>query len=297
MLAAGHLAPAPTTKLNNGTAIPSVGLGVFESSPADCYAACLAALKRGYRHIDTAAYYHNESDVGRAIRDSGVPRDEIWITTKLWLEDGAKPGDATDVFQKSARALSGDDAYDARKDRTGAAGHYAVDLYLIHAPFPGIRLDAWREMEELLKKGHVRALGVSNYGPQHIDELLKHCTIKPAVNQVELHPFYQRRALVAKCLSHGISIEAYSPLTRGKNMQHPAIRAVADRVGKSPAQVLVRWSIQKGFIPLPKTVNPARLDENRDVFGWELAQRDMEELDALDAGTSLIPGWDPTLWA
>ncbi|KAI9328675.1 NADP-dependent oxidoreductase domain-containing protein [Zopfochytrium polystomum] len=279
-------------KLSNGTLIPVLGLGVYQASGRDCYTVCLEALRRGYRHIDTAAFYGNEAEVGRAVRDSGLPRDAVWITTKLWVDQAKGGGAATRAFQKSARLISGDDRYDAFADRsaagTAAAGERPViDLYLIHAPVERTRMDAWKEMEDLYLKGHVRAIGVSNYGNQTLG-------VKPVVNQIEIHPFFQRRAIIEMCRAHDIAVQAYSPLTKGQLVRHSVVAAAATKLGKTPAQILIRWSIQKGLIPLPKTVKTPRLVENMSVFGWEIPPEVMQTLDALEAGEGVT--WDPTEW-
>ncbi|KAI9325871.1 aldo/keto reductase [Zopfochytrium polystomum] len=288
-------ATTPLAHCRGTCAIPTVGLGVYQASSQDCYAACLEALRRGYRHIDTAALYGNEADVGRAVRDSGVPREEVWITTKLWIDSAAGGGKTLRAFRDSARKISGDGRYDVERDVSkDETFRPVVDLYLIHAPAERTRMDAWREMELLYQRGHVRAIGVSNYGVKHLNELLSQCAVKPAVNQIELHPFFQRRDIVDVCHAHGVVVQAYSPLTRGRHLDHPTVVAVARRVGKSPAQVLVRWCVQKGFVPLPKTVKPQRLDENADVFGWAIPESDMVLLDNLEKGAGVA--WDPTRW-
>ncbi|KAJ1564048.1 hypothetical protein HK405_015975, partial [Cladochytrium tenue] len=217
----------------------------------------------------------------------------VYVTSKLWLDSTRGGGATTRAFADTARRVLGEAKYDARADRRAAGLAPVLDLYLIHAPAAG-RMEAWREMEDLYLKGHVGAIGVSNYGVHHLDELLRNCRVRPAVNQIEVHPFFQRRDIVAKCFSEGIAVEAYSPLTRGQRLRDPVVTSVARAVGRTPAQVLIRWGLQKGYVTLPKTVNAGRLAENADVFGWEIPPAEMERLDALDCGDNT--GWDPTEW-
>ncbi|KAJ3029261.1 UNVERIFIED_CONTAM: hypothetical protein HDU68_012672 [Siphonaria sp. JEL0065] len=260
-------------------AIPTVGLGVYRAEPGECYAAVLSALKLGYRSVDTAAFYQNEADVGRAIRDSGIPREQIWVTTKLWIDDIKGPGSTTTAFLKSHALLN--------------IGY--IDLYLIHAPADGgRRLEAWSEMEEVQRQGLTRFIGVSNYGVKHLQELLAVATVVPFANQIELHPFLQHRDLVAFCKKNGIIVQAYSPLTKARKLSHPVVIAVAQRVNKTAAQVLIKWGVQKGYVSLPKSVHETRLKENLDVFEWTLSEDDLAQLDALEE--YLVTGWDPTIW-
>ncbi|KAI9335265.1 NADP-dependent oxidoreductase domain-containing protein [Obelidium mucronatum] len=259
--------------------LPAVGLGVYRAAPEECYESVLKALKLGYRHIDTAAFYQNEADVGRAVRDSGIPRSEIWVTTKLWIDDIQGPGTTTAAFQKSLRLL--DIGY--------------IDLYLIHAPADGgRRLEAWKEMEAIAKQGLTRHIGVSNYGIKHLEELLAVATIKPLANQIELHPFLQHRDLVAFCQKNGITVQAYSPLTKARKLNDPVVVEVAQKVNKTPAQVLIKWGLQKGAVSLPKSVQEGRLKENFEVFEWTIPESEIAKLDSLEEG--LVTGWDPTIW-
>ncbi|KAJ3019238.1 UNVERIFIED_CONTAM: hypothetical protein HDU68_010750 [Siphonaria sp. JEL0065] len=264
-----------TTLLNNGLRIPSVGLGVYKATPEDCYKTVLAALKAGYRHIDTAAYYKNEADVGRAIKDSGIPRSEIWVTTKLAVNEMRTP---TASFHKSLKEL--DTGY--------------VDLYLIHAPVQGKRLQAWKEMEVLVEKGLAKAIGVSNFSVEHLQELLASSTIVPAVNQIELNPFLQHTDITEFCKEKGIVVQAYSPLTKARKLDDPVLVEISKKLNKSPAQVLIKWGLQKGFVTLPKTVNPARLVENIGVFDWTIPEESMAQLDAQEC--NFVTEWDPTQW-
>jgi diketogulonate reductase-like aldo/keto reductase len=262
-------------RLNNGIDIPRVGLGVYQAPRGEeTRAAVREALRIGYRHIDTARIYGNEKDVGAAVRESGLPRKEIFITTKLWNDDQG--------YDSALRAF---DASFGRLDLD------YVDLYLLHWPVPRKRLDSWRALEKLLADGRVRSIGVSNFMVQHLDELLAHAKVVPAMNQIELSPFLQQREVRARCAEHGIIVEAYSPLTRGLRLRHPTIVRVAERVKRSPAQILLRWSLQHDLVTLPKSTHAARIAENAALFDFELGADDMRELDALEEG--LVTGWDP----
>jgi methylglyoxal/glyoxal reductase len=264
-----------TVRLNNGVEIPRLGLGVFQTARGEeTRAAVRAALAAGYRHVDTARIYGNEADVGAAIKESDVPRSEVFVTTKLWNEDQG--------FDTALRA------FDASLGRLGLD---YVDMYLLHWPVPRKRLESWRALERLLADGKCRAIGVSNFLVRHLEELLDAATVVPAVNQVELSPFGSRRALVTYCATKGIAVEAYSPLTKGQRLAHPAVVHMAKHVGRTPAQVLLRWGLQHNFIVLPKSTREERIRENSDLFGFELSPRDMAELDALDV--RLVTGWDP----
>jgi diketogulonate reductase-like aldo/keto reductase len=234
----------------------------------------LAALRLGYRHIDTARAYRNEADVGSAVRASGLPRDQIFVTTKLWNED-----------QGYDRALR---AFDASLQRLGLE---YVDLYLLHWPVAGRRLDSWRALERLYEEGRARSIGVSNFLVPHLTELLASARHPPAANQIELTPFLQRRETVALCEHHGIVVEAYSPLTHGRRLDDPMVAKVARRVGRTAAQVLLRWGLQHGYVILPKSTKPARIAENGALFDFALDEPSMKELDGLEEG--LVTGWDP----
>ena len=264
-----------TLQLSSGARIPQVGLGVWQTpSGATTRAAVAAALDGGYRHIDTARIYGNEADVGAAVRESGVAREALFVTTKLWNADQGYDG-----------ALR---AFDASLKRLGLD---YVDLYLIHWPVAGKRLDSWRALERIHEDGRARSIGVSNFLVPHLEELLGKATRVPAVNQIELTPFLQRRETRALCAKHGIVVEAYSPLTHGKRLDHPVVKDVARRVGRSVAQVLLRWGLQQGLVVLPKSTKPARIAENGALFDFTLDGGAMKELDALEEG--LVTGWDP----
>jgi diketogulonate reductase-like aldo/keto reductase len=252
-----------------------VGLGVWQTpSGATTRQAVAAALNAGYRHVDTARIYGNESDVGAALRDSGVARAEVFVTTKLWNAD-----------QGYDRAMH---AFDGSLKRLGVD---YVDLYLIHWPVPGRRLESWRALERLHADGRARAIGVSNFLESHLQELLDAAKQVPAVNQIEVSPFLQRREIRALCARHRIVVEAYSPLTHGRRLDHPVLKDIAGRVGRSVAQVLLRWGLQQGLVVLPKSTKPARIAENGALFDFTLDDGAMKALDALEEG--LVTGWDP----
>lgn len=266
--------------LNNGVQIPVLGLGVYQSQPGEeTYRAVYSALELGYRHIDTAALYGNEADVGRAIRDAmhnlGLKRSEIFVTTKLWNDDQG-PRRTPQAFEKSLKNL----------------GLEYIDLYLIHWPVHSLRNFSWKEMEKLYQQGRSRAIGVSNYMPQHLRELLKIAEVPPAVNQVEFSPYLYQRELLAFCQEHQIQLEAYSPLTRGTRLQDPRLRSYAAKYHKSPAQILIRWCLQHGVVCLPKSVHSERIRENAEVFDFQLSSRDLEALDGHNE--NLHTCWDPT---
>jgi diketogulonate reductase-like aldo/keto reductase len=264
-----------TLRLNTGAHIPQVGLGVWQIGPGDSTRqAVAAALSSGYRHIDTARIYGNESEVGEAIRASGIPRHEVFVTTKLWNED-----------QGYDRALR---AFDASLSRLGLD---YLDLYLIHWPVRGQRLDSWRALERLYEEKRARAIGVSNFLRPHLEEVLAHAHTVPAVNQIEISPFLQQRDARAVCEARGIVVEAYSPLTHGRRLRHPAVTKIAERVSRSPAQVLLRWGIQHALVVLPKSSREPRIVENAAIFDFTLDTEAMAALDGLEEG--LATGWDP----
>jgi diketogulonate reductase-like aldo/keto reductase len=267
--------PTASLGLNTGAKIPFVGLGVWQSPAGRTTRnAVAAALRLGYRHIDTAAVYGNEADVGKAIRESGIVRESLFITTKLWNAD-----------QGFDRALH---AFDNSLEKLGL--NY-VDLYLIHWPVKGKRLDSYRALERIAKDGRARAIGVSNYLVPHLEELLAHAELVPAVNQIELHPFLQRRETCDFCARHGIVVEAYSPLTHGERLDDPVVGDVARALGRTPAQVLLRWAVQHELVVLPKSVREARIAENGALFDFEIDAGNMQRLDALEEGFATC--WDP----
>jgi diketogulonate reductase-like aldo/keto reductase len=262
-----------TVKLNDGMNIPQVGLGVWQAG-GGTKRAVLAALSCGYRHIDTAAVYGNEAQVGAAIAESGIAREKIFVTSKLWNQDQG--------YDKALRAF----------DTTLARLKLDyLDLYLIHWPVAQLRLDSWRALEQLAAEKRVRSIGVSNFLVPHLKQLTSVAKVLPAVNQIELTPFLQRQETVALCGELGIKLEAYSPLTRGQRLGHPVVVELAQAAQRSPAQVLLRWGIQRGFVVLPKSVTPSRIEENALLFDFELDASAMQRLNALEEG--LVTGWDP----
>jgi diketogulonate reductase-like aldo/keto reductase len=259
----------PLITLNNGVEIPQVGLGVFQTKEGDeVERAVEAALAAGYRLIDTAAIYGNEVGVGKAIKASGLPREEIFITTKLW--------NAHHAYDQALRAF---DESLAKLD----CGY--IDLYLIHWPLPmeGKFTEAWKALEHLYDSKRVRAIGVSNFKPHHLEELLKGAETTPAVNQIELHPLFQQQATRAYCAEHGIVVESYSPLMQaGEALEHPTIAQLAQTYGKTPAQIILRWHVQSGFIVIPKSVKAERIQENINLFDFELSEADMRAIESMD---------------
>jgi diketogulonate reductase-like aldo/keto reductase len=265
-----------TRKLNSGTEIPVLGLGVFQTPPGRVtQEAVKYALKVGYRHIDTATIYGNEEDVGRGVRDSGVPREQVFVTTKLWNSDHGYDS-ALSACDKSLRRL----------------GLGYIDLYLIHWPVPELRGETWKALVELRRRGSCRAIGVSNYTVRHLQELLESSEVTPAVDQVEFNPFLYQKELLRFCEGNGTQLEAYSPLTRGHKLDHPVVLAVAGRYSKSPAQVMIRWGLQHRLVVIPKSTRPERIKENSEVFDFEISPADITKLDAL--GEDLHTVWDPT---
>ncbi|WP_217223336.1 aldo/keto reductase [Streptomyces anulatus] len=271
------MSTVPTVTLNNGVTIPQLGFGVFQVPDDETTAAVSAALEAGYRSIDTAAIYGNEVGVGRALAASGIPREELFVTTKLWNADQGY--DATLA------------AFDASLAKLGL-DH--VDLYLIHWPTPAHDLypESWRALEKLAADGRIRAAGVSNFQPAHLRRVLEAGTLVPAVNQIELHPGLQQAELRAFHAEHGIVTEAWSPLAQGALLKEEALVAIAERHGKSPAQVVLRWHLQLGNVVIPKSVTPERIRQNIDVFDFELSAADMDAVAALDRGMRTGPDPD-----
>lgn len=265
---------APLITLNDGNSIPALGFGVFQIPPADTEQAVSTALQAGYRHIDTAAAYRNERQTGRAVASSGVPRDELYLVTKLWNAD-----------QGYDSTLA---AFDASMDRLGLE---YLDLYLVHWPLAqqGKFVDTFKAFAYLRDQGRIRSIGVSNFEPEHLDILIESTGIVPAVNQIELHPRLQQSALREVHARLGIATEAWSPLGQGSLLDHPTITEVAQACGRTPAQVLIRWHIQLGNIVIPKSVNPERIASNFDVFDFELSSEDMASISSLDDGNRLGP--------
>ncbi|WP_214416672.1 aldo/keto reductase [Sphaerisporangium fuscum] len=267
----------PDITFNNGVRIPQLGFGVFQVPESETVAAVTTALEAGYRSIDTAAIYGNEEGVGEAIARSGLPRQELFVTTKLWNSE-----------QGYDSTLN---AFDASLAKLGLD---YLDLYLIHWPTPAKDryLETWRAFEKLYADGRVRAIGVSNFQPAHLRRLLDHGGVVPVINQVELHPNLQQDELRAFHAEHAIVTEAWSPLAQGALLKDPVITSIADRLGKSPAQVILRWHLQLGNVVIPKSVTPERIRENIDVFDFALTDDDMAAIKPLDNGTRVGPDPD-----
>jgi 2,5-diketo-D-gluconate reductase A len=259
-----------TLELNSGHQIPRVGFGTSAlKSPAESVS---AALQAGYRAVDTAQMYRNEEAVGRGLRDSAVPREEVFITTKLNNEFHAPP-DVHRTFEESM-------------DRLGLE---TVDLFLIHWPMPFLDIDyvdTWKAMVELRDAGRASAIGVSNFQPEHLERIIDATDVVPAVNQIEVHPYFANNELREFSKAHGIAVEAWSPLGKGTELSEPVVRAIAERHGRTPAQVVLRWHLQRGDIVIPKTDTPARMTENLNVLNFELSAEDMADVEALDRGES-----------
>lgn len=269
----------PLLTLNNGVALPTIGLGVFQTPPAETTDAVEAALRAGYRHIDTAAAYGNEREVGEGIRRSGVPRDEIFIETKVWISDYGYEA-TLHAFEKSAAKL----------------GLETIDLLILHQALPSrfdLTIDAYKALEQLLADGKVRAIGVSNFMPEHLEQLFAETTVVPAVNQIELHPYFQQTELQALNAEHGILTQAWSPIggithyrdSDKSALDDPTVLGIADAHGKSAAQVMLRWGIQEGRSVIPKSTKATRIAENFDVFEFELTSEELAAIDGLDTGT------------
>jgi 2,5-diketo-D-gluconate reductase A len=265
---------APLITLNDGNSIPQVGLGVFQTPPDDTERAVSTAFEAGYRHIDTAAAYRNERGVGAAIANSGLAREDVYITTKLWNADQG--------YDSTLKA------FDASMARLGID---YLDLYLIHWPMPSKNtfVDTFKAFSHLRDQGRIRSIGVSNFEPEHLRILVDATGIVPAVNQVELHPLFQQEELRETHAQLGVATEAWAPLGQGALLDNPTVTAVAERHDKTPAQVLIRWHMQLGNIVIPKSVTPERIVSNFDVFDLELSDQDMASISSLGDGTRLGP--------
>lgn len=263
-------------KLNNDIKIPMIGLGTYlNDNGRQAIDSILYALEIGYRHIDTAAMYENEKEVGIAVRKSGISREEIFVTTKLWNSDHGYDN-TIKAFQRSLERLGLD----------------YVDLYLIHWPVENLRLESWRALERLYSDGLCKAIGVSNYMERHVDEILNNFSIVPAVNQVEFSPFLYLKELQNYCESKEIALESYSPLTKGYRLNEPRLIEIARRYDKSTSQILIRWCLQKGMIVIPKSSRNEHIKENADIFDFEISEADMLALDNLNENYRST--WDPT---
>ena len=269
----------PTIALNNGLTMPALGFGVFQTPPEQTRAAVATALEAGYRHIDTAAAYGNERQVGEALAASGLSRDEVFVETKIWISDYGYD-QTLHAFDKSAAKLGIDH----------------IDLLILHQPLPGefdLTLEAYRALEGLLAEQKVRAIGVSNFMPAHLDRLVDTTQIVPAVNQVEVHPYFRQPEVLAADAEHGILTQAWSPIggitfyrdgSHGSTLQDPTIGRIAAGHSRTPAQVMLRWHLQQGRQAIPKSVTPSRIAENLDVFGFALTDDELAAIDALDTG-------------
>ncbi|OYD07186.1 aldo/keto reductase [Paludifilum halophilum] len=254
------------TTLNNGVRMPWFGLGVYKAEEGnEVMEAVQTALKYGYRSIDTASFYGNEEGVGKAIRQSGIPREDLFVTTKVWNDQ--QGFDSTlEAFEESRRKLGLD----------------TIDLYLIHWPVTGKYKETWRAMEQLYREGRVRAIGVCNFEIHHLKDLMEDSEVTPAVNQVEYHPRLTQKELLRFCKENDIQLEAWGPLMRGKILDHETLRKIGEKYGKTPAQVVLRWDLQQGVITIPKSVREERIKANADVFDFSLTPEEMESIDALN---------------
>jgi 2,5-diketo-D-gluconate reductase A len=274
------MSKVPTIELNDGVRIPQVGFGVFQIDPKATAEAVKTALDIGYRHIDTAEMYRNERGVGKGIHDAGLDRAEVFITSKL--NNGFhKPDDARRAFDKTLEALNSD----------------YVDLFLIHWPLPtlygGDFASTWKVLEEFARDGRARSIGVSNFQPAHLDRLAEETDTVPSVNQIEVHPYFANAQVRAYGRDHGIVTEAWSPIAQGKVLDDPGINRIAKARGKSPAQVVLRWHVQRGDVVFPKSVTPERIKSNFELFDFELDDSDMDAISALDKGESGRTGPNP----
>lgn len=263
------MSEVPTIELSNGVRVPLLGFGVYQVPPEETERVVSTALEVGYRHLDTAAAYGNESEVGRAIRASGLPRSELFVTTKVWVQEGE--AGAYRAFERSLHRL----------------GLEYLDLYLVHQPF-GDYYSTWRVMERLYREGLVRAIGVSNFYPDRLVDLLDHNEVAPAVNQVECHPFFQRSEYQRLMAERGVQLEAWGPFAEGRHglFTDPVLSEVGRSHGKSAAQVVLRWLVQRQVVAIPKSVRRERMVENLDVFDFELSSEEMSRIAGLDRGVS-----------
>jgi 2,5-diketo-D-gluconate reductase A len=272
------VATVPTIRLNNGVEIPQLGFGVYQIEPQDTVEAVRTALEVGYRHIDTAEMYGNEKEVGQAVRESGIDRAEVFVTSKL-----------NNGFHRR------DDALRAFDQTLADLGFDQLDLFLVHWPLPTIDVDyveTWKAMEEIYASGRCRAIGVSNFNPHHLRRLFAETTVRPAVNQIEVHPYLANDEVRAFDADHEIVTEAWSPIAQGKVLDDPAVVAVAEALGRTPAQVVLRWHVQRGDVVFPKSVTRERIEQNSAIFDFELDEGQMATISALDRGERTGPDPD-----
>ena len=271
----------PNVTLANGVQMPILGFGVYQIPAEQTEQAVSEALAAGYRHLDTAAAYGNEEAVGRAIRSSGIPRDELFVTTKLWIQDRPVEDGARRAAETSLQKLGLD----------------TIDLYLIHQPYGDV-YSAWRVMQELHAQGVLRAIGVSNFYPDKLIDLIEHNEVAPAVNQIETHPFFQRTDYQELMRERGVQIESWGPLAEGRNdlFTDPTLSAIGEAHGKSVAQVVLRWLVQREVVVIPKSVRPERMAENLDVFDFSLTDEDLSRIAAMDTGESLFFDHRDPVW-
>lgn len=264
------------TVLNNGVKMPWIGLGVFQvTDHAEATQAVKWAIEAGYRSIDTAMIYRNEEAVGRGIRESGVPREELFITTKVWNDDQGYDSTLR-AFEESRKRL----------------GLEYLDLYLIHWPGKSKYKETWKALIKLREEGWVRAIGVSNFHIHHLEDIMEDSGVVPAVNQVELHPWLTQKPLLDFCKRHNIQVESWSPLAKGQLLDHPTLTEIGRKYGKTPAQVIIRWNLQLGIVTIPKSVKRERIIENADVFDFELTPEEIAAIDALNEGRRTGPNPD-----
>jgi len=275
------MSAVPTITLNDGVEIPQLGFGVFQVPPEDTKKATLEALEVGYRHIDTAEMYGNEKGVGEAVAESGIPRDQIFVTSKL-----------NNTFHAREAALG---AFDQTLE---SLGFESLDLFLIHWPMPAVGnfVETWKAMEEMKASGRVRSIGVSNFQPAHLQRLFDATETVPSVNQIEVHPYLTNEVARAFNTQHGIATEAWSPIAQGAVLTDPVITAIADRVGRSAAQVTLRWHIQRGDIVFPKSVTRSRVEENFALFDFELTSDDLDAITGLNRDERTGPNPDEFNW-
>ena len=270
----------PNIELNDGHSIPQLGFGVFQIDPAETERPVRVALEIGYRHIDTAEMYGNERGVGEAIRGSGLDRGEVYVTSKL-NNSFHEPDEARKAFDRSLSEL----------------GFDYVDLFLIHWPLPtlydGDYVSTWKTLEEFKADGRSRSIGVSNFQVEHLERLAAETDTVPAVNQIELHPYFQNREVRSYGEEHGIATEAWSPIAQGDVLDDPVVTAIAAKLGRTPAQVVLRWHVQRGNIVFPKSVTPERIRENFEIFDFEIEPADLEQIDGLDRGEAGRIGPNP----